>query len=235
MRRELEAAAYDYYTLLARGHRHRDRILALLAATYKLTAEEKAFLKRCIHPPTESKETLRKIIEPREAAGKTLIIDLPNQASPIKATLMETHHLVARCTDGLTRDSVLGATKPTPRDTTVYRILAEAIKRLNPHKTIIVIDSAIPHSGQTAAKIRQLIPWAITATSKKADTTIILRSRRGKNTVVASSDTVIARRVEKLLDLAALAITTIMRKEITDLRKILSSQHREWCQEQLGP
>ena len=235
MRRELAMAAYDYYTLLARGHRHRDRILALLAATYRLTTEEKAFLKRCIHTPTDSANTIKKIITPEEAHGKTLIIDLPNQASPIKAVLTRPNHIVAKCTDGLTRDSALGATRPTPRDTKVYKVIAEALKTIKPAKTIIIIDAAIPHSGETASTIRRMIPNAITATSRRADTTIILRAARSNDTVVASSDIVIARRTKRLLDLSALAIENIMGRKITDLRRILISQHAEWCSKGMGP
>ena len=231
MLKHLAAAAYELYFLLARNYPSQSAI-RLVAAKHGLTRKQQAFLLRCIQPPHKAAKIREKLVALSNVVGKIFVVDYYNQATTIIAALNpDIDTIVVRCLDGLTRDNSLGRHVPKPQNLLTdiaTRLLIYVISMLRPRKTIFVLDSRIPRSGQLASQIRKTMNNIIVATSRYADKTIILLAKR-YNAVVASSDIVILEQVNQILDLAGYIVEQVLGIKVNNITQTILQQHYTWC------
>ena len=222
-------ALYQLYFLLA-NHYPRPAALNLVASRHTLTRPQRILLSRCIHPPSINKATRNKLVKPDRIKDSCLAVDTINQLATIYAAL--TGDNAYRCSDGLTRDALLGAARQVIRHREpLAAITAPILAALRPAKLILVIDSQPSRSAQLAKTLtnaaRSEAINAETILTPRADTELIKLSTR---CIIASSDTVIAQKATKLFDLALHAITTLgAARAITDITQKLATEHQKWC------
>ncbi|WP_297501032.1 DUF434 domain-containing protein, partial [Thermococcus sp.] len=96
----LTEAYLDLKYLLNRGYRKKNA-LSFVANHYRLTAEERHLLARCVFPDSWMEEVRRKLLKPGELKGKTLAIDGFNVLITLESLLGGRAIL---CEDGLVRD-----------------------------------------------------------------------------------------------------------------------------------
>jgi hypothetical protein len=171
-----------------------------------------------------------KIIGPNEARGACIAVDIYNQFSTIYAAL--TGEQVYRCSDGLLRDALLGATgNVTQHREGLAEIAAAGIAALKPQKVYAIIDSQPSRSALLAQTVHNAFTRhgvsAETMLEKKADKKLV---ELGRDCIVATSDIVIVERVTKILDLAYyITLLAGAEKAVTDITLLLDAHHRQWC------
>jgi hypothetical protein len=222
-------AFYDLHYLLARGY-PRSRALELVAARHGLSRRQRLLLGRCVHPPLLNRKIRAKILEPNAAEGSCIAVDAYNQLATIYAAL--SGETIYRCTDGLLRDSLLGATGLVTRHAQqLAEIMAASLRSLNPSHVVFVVDAQPSHSGRLAGSLRS----AATSYGLSAETILARKADRetlsqAQACLVASSDIVIAKKARRLIDLAAHTVSlTGTWRTITDITPIIERAHREWC------
>ena len=231
MLKHIMAAAYELYFLLARNYPPQSAI-KLVAAKHGLTRKQQAFLLRCIQSPHKALKIREKLVNPQNVVDRILVVDYYNQATTVIAALNpDIDTIVVKCLDGITRDNSLGRHVPKPQSMLTdiaTRLLLYSISTLKPKKTIFVLDSRVPKSGQLASQIRKTTSNIIVATSRYADKTIILLAKR-YNAIVASSDIVILERVNQILDLAGYIVEQILGIKVNNITQTILQQHYTWC------
>ncbi len=220
-------AFYDVFFLLSRGY-PRSHALSLVAARHHLSRPERILIGRCVHGAEESR-TVRSKLSPC-CRNRCLVVDVFNQLATIYAAL--SGHRVYRCSDGLTRDALLGATGLVVRHAqTLADLASAAVASLAPRHVYLVVDSQPSRSAVLASALREAhtrrgLPAAVLL-EKKADRRVI---ELGRTCVAATSDIVVARRVTALLDLAGYAIRLFgLDRAVTDITRLLSRHHSSWC------
>ena len=226
-------AFYDLYYLLARGY-PRQAALALIHSKHGLSREALILLSRCIHPPEINKEIIRKRQEPGKIRGNCLVIDGFNQLTTIYAAMIQAPLYI--CSDTMLRDSLLAGPRLVIENIEkLAPVLAQALQRLEPRETIIVLDSQPSHSGETAAYLRRTLGVETVAT-RNADKRII-EEAQGRNCVAATSDIAITLKAPRIFDLAYYTVTNIIKgaARINNIPHLLLEQHHRWCRNQAGP
>lgn len=231
MLKHIAAAAYELYFLLARNYPSQPAI-KLVAAKHGLAHRQQVFLLRCVQAPSKAIKIREKLVDPQNIDGRILVVDYYNQATTIIAALSpDIDTMVIKCLDGLTRDNSLGKHIPKPQNPLtdmVTQLLTHTISMLKPRKTIFILDSRVPKSGQLASQLRKNKNNIIVATSRYADKTIILLAKR-YNAIVASSDIVILERVNQILDLAGYIVERILGIKVNNITQTILQQHYTWC------
>lgn len=222
-------AFYELYFLLARGY-PRTRALELVAARHGLTRRQRILLNRCTHPPHVNAETRRKL-KPLSQARR-LAVDAYNQLATIYAAL--TGNPVYRCTDHVTRDSLLGASRHVTRHAEQLAVITAAtLAAHNVEQVVFVVDAQPSHSAHLAKKLREAAAsYNIDAEARlerSADNAVTQLATEGYT--AATSDTVVLQRTTEAADLAAAAIALAgLARAVTNIPRLLERQHTRWCQ-----
>ncbi len=217
-------AFYEYRFLLARGYTP-EAALEALRRRHSLGRRQLILLRRCIHPPELDQRVRSRLLTPRALRGERLAVDGFNQLATVYAGL--TGHPVYRCSDGLTRDSMLSGPKPVVKHAEqLAKLLAAALKTLHLSEAVVVLDSQPSRSGEAAAAMRSHGVRA--RVSPRADTELLNLAHRGY--AVATSDVVIASRAAKLFDLAGYMLRLMgAGRAVTDIPRLLEREHEKWC------
>jgi hypothetical protein len=200
----LQEAATDFRHLLNRGY-PRKASLDLAGNRYQLTSDLRHLLHRGVFSDADSTSRARKRIPLRGIRDEDLAIDGYNVIITIEAGLSDRPLVLGD--DGFIRDisGLSGAFRQTERTEKAIRMVIDLLKRMKPRRTLFLFDAPISMSGQLAREIgdrlnREDLPGE--ARAVKVPEKIL----NGYPGVVATSDTAIIDRSEKVLDLAGVIL-----------------------------
>ncbi len=204
LRPELSEAIRDFYYLLERGYNRR-LVLDIVTSRYRLSRVERLLLYRSVFPSAVNDLRRRKLVkEDTLQKYSKLIVDGFNQISTVASALVGDVLVVS--TDGLVRDLAATNRRVTfcPLYVSSLYLLLRFAGMLFRGELLVVLDSQISWSKHFANTLRELCDiLSLKCTvllSNKADKTIIEQAQAG--IPVASSDSVVADRVDMLFDLA---------------------------------
>jgi hypothetical protein len=211
----LKEAIIDMRYLLNRGY-NRKTAADYITSRYKLSKEERAIIFRAVYPDEQAKSRLKKLINIEEVAGNTLLIDGFNNIITIENALRGA--ILIKCDDGLIRDISYTSRKfkMTQYTETAIMLIFETLRMCRAKESIFFFDEQISFSGEIASKIRQKMREegvnGDARTSKRNDTEII-----SKGGIIASSDSLIMERANKIFDLAGYIINSKFKERILDI------------------
>ncbi|NAY90280.1 MAG: hypothetical protein GU347_06175 [Desulfurococcales archaeon] len=219
-------AAKTYRAMLDMGLLPQHALQAVESIT-PLTSIERQLLLRCISSRLESEDNFKKIVDLREAYGKSLAIDLFNVAITI-AEAFEGYPIF-RCTDGLTRDlaASYGRSKKDPSSLMeAVKAVAETLVVYPPKRIVLVADRQISFSGERIAEaegVLSSVSQVEARLSDTADSELIRLSSEG--TIISSSDVVIVKKSRSILDLPKHVFVNrrIYGKNVIDMNYIIAS------------
>jgi hypothetical protein len=211
----LKEAIIDMRYLLNRGY-NRKTAADYVTSRYKLSKEERAIIFRAVYPDEQAKSRLKKLINIEEVAGNTLLIDGFNNIITIENAVRGA--ILIKCDDGLIRDISYTSRKfkMTPYTEPAIMMMFEILKICKAKESIFFFDEQISFSGEIASKIRQKMREeginGDAKTSKRNDTEII-----SKDGIIASSDSLIMERANKIFDLAGYIVNSKFKEKILDI------------------
>ena len=225
----LQKAAKDFRYLLDRGY-PRKASLELVGNRYDLPFDERHLLHRGVFSDADSESRRKKIIFIKAIRNKDLAIDGHNVLITVEAGLSGRPLILAD--DAFIRDisGLSGSFKKTEVTEEAIRLIMRFLKKWKPRHTVFLFDAPISKSGILAQEVRVLLkqeglPGDALAV-KVPEKTLI-----GFQGVVATSDTAIIDRSEKVIDLAGDIIgTTIGSVSLLKLKRgRLIKRRRIWA------
>jgi len=206
--KNLQKAAEDFRHLLNRGY-PRKATLEIVGNRYGLTFDERHLLHRGVFSDADSESRRSKIVSIKAIQGKDLAIDGHNVLITVEAGLSGRPLILAD--DGFVRDisGLSGSFKKTVVTEKALQVIVTFLKNWRPRHVLFLFDAPISKSGILAQELRDLLkkeglPGDALA-MKVPEKTLI-----GFQGLVATSDTAIIDRSEKVIDLAG----NIIRKKI---------------------
>ncbi len=203
---DLQKAAEDFRYLLNRGY-PRKATLEIVGNRYGLTFDERHLLHRGVFSDLDSESRRRKIISSKTIQGKDLAIDGHNVMITVEAGLSGRPLILAD--DGFVRDisGLSGSFRKTARTEKALQVIVTFLKKWRPRHVLFLFDAPLSKSGILAQELRVLLekeglPGDALAI-KVPEKTLI-----GFEGVIATSDTAIIDRSEKVIDLAGNIIRT---------------------------
>jgi len=202
----LQKAAEDFRYLLNRGY-PRKATLEIVGNRYGLTFDERHLLHRGVFSDADSESRRKKIVPIIAIRNKDLAIDGHNVLITIEAGILGRPLILAD--DGFVRDisGLSGSFKKTAVTEKALQVIVTFLKKWNLRNTLFLFDAPISKSGILAQGLRALLkkeglPGDALAV-KVPEKTLI-----GFQGVVATSDTAIIDRSERVIDLAGDIIRT---------------------------
>jgi hypothetical protein len=204
--KDLQKAAKDFRYLLNRGY-PRKAALELVGNRYGLTFDERHLLHRGVFSEIDSEARQERIVSPEAINNKDLAVDGHNVLITVEAGLSGRPLILAD--DGFVRDisGLSGSFKKTEVTEKALQWIVALLKKWGPRHTLFLFDAPISKSGILAKELRTLLkkenlPGDALA-MKVPEKTLI-----GFQGVIATSDTAIIDRSEKVIDLAGDIIRT---------------------------
>jgi hypothetical protein len=194
----LMSAREDLKYLLNRGYRKK-AALQFVANHHRLPLGGRHLLARCVFSDAWIEEVRRKLLEPKELAGKTLAVDGFNVLITLES-LMDGKAIL--CEDGLVRDlKYQGRYRLNGRTPEVIEKVVKSLSELKVGETIFFYGKNVPKSGEikkiTETKLKEFgVPGEVRLV-KSPD--FELKSFEN----VATADTAIIETVKGIFDLAA--------------------------------
>ena len=202
---KLREAAYDLRFLLNRDYRKKGA-LQFVANKYLLNKDERNYLARSIFPDLISKERQEKIIDISKIEGQLLLVDGYNVLITVESLYHEDYDSIVLCDDGVIRDlnAVFGKYKlNNATEMAINKILA-LVNSYGPSFTCFFFDSPVSFSGKLAGLTKKIMGeynvHGNVCLSKTVDTEI-MRLSNLKNGIVATGDSVIIDKVDRVLDI----------------------------------
>jgi len=198
--KDLQKASENFRYLLNRGY-PRKASLELVGNRYELTFDHRHLLHRGVFPDSDSESRRKKIISIKEVQNKDLAIDGHNVLITIEAGLSGRPLILAD--DGFVRDisGLSGSFKKTEMTEKVLQWIVAFLKKWRPRHTLFLFDAPISKSGILAQELRALLKKESLpgdALAMKVPEKILI----GFQGVIATSDTAIIDRSDKVIDLA---------------------------------
>ncbi len=197
----------------------------LVGNRYSLNHEERMILYRGVFDFKSSEKRKKKLIDPDKIRIDKLIIDGYNVLITLESYL--SGKIVFRSLDGYVRDIsgmygeyILG--NLTKRST---GLLVDFIKRESFTQGIVIyLDYPVSKSGELASYLRNSFKTKYMDVAvdvvKCPDETVVHENQHSSHSAVATSDTVIIDRVERVIDIPDYMLCTVLKKAILDLRDI---------------
>ena len=203
--KNLQKASEDFRYLLNRAY-SRKAALELIGNRYQLTADQRHLLHRGVFSDVDSKERQKKKISPNQIRGYDLVIDGHNVLITIEAGLSGRPLVLGD--DGFIRDisGVSGNFQKTEMTVQALQLLLNFLKRVKPRQILFLFDSPISRSGELALEVRgrmqkENLPGD--AMTVRVPEKILI----GFPGTVATSDTAIIDRSDKVVDLAGTVLS----------------------------
>ena len=203
---DIQEARQDFRYLLNRQY-PRKAALELVGNRYQLSIDERHILHRGVFSVFDSKSRSEKKIPAGRMKNRDLAIDGYNVLITIEAGLSGTPLILAD--DGFTRDTsgLSGNFRKTARTDKALKLILDDLKRVKPRRVLFLFDAPISKSGELAEVVRgQLHEAGLPgdALAVKVPENILI----GFPGIVATSDTAIINRSEKVIDLAGHVLRT---------------------------
>jgi len=202
----LQKAGVDFRYLLNRGY-PRKATLEIVGNRYGLTYDERHLLHRGVFSDADSESRRSKIVPIKAIRGKDLAIDGHNVLITVEAGLSGRPLILAD--DGFVRDisGLSGSFKKTAVTDKALQAIVTFLRKWRPRHTLFLFDAPISKSGILAQELRALLKkeglLGDASAEKVPERTLI-----GFQGVVATSDTAIIDRSERVIDLAGDIIRT---------------------------
>ncbi len=202
----LENAAKDFRYLLNRGY-PRKATLEIVGNRYGLTFDERHLLHRGVFSDSDSEARNKKIIPIKTIRNNDLAIDGHNVLITVEAGLSGRPLILAD--DGFIRDisGLSGSFKKTATTEKALRVIVSFLKKWRPRHILFLFDAPISKSGILAQELRALLKKEGLPGEAQA-VTVPEKILIGFQGVIATSDTAIIDRSEKVIDLAGDIIRT---------------------------
>jgi hypothetical protein len=194
-------ACDEYRFLLSKGYPDK-AALKLVGDRHRLSRMERNCLFRGIVESATSDSRVRKIVRPDDVRGSNLGIDWYNALITVETYL--NGGVLFLADDGVTRDAaaVHGSWRRSAVTGPATAALVAAIGRLGTGRIDVFLDAPVAFSGELATELRGIIgagvPEAACEVSLAASADWPLKRYPG---IVASSDSVVLDRAEKVFDL----------------------------------
>jgi hypothetical protein len=203
---DLQKAAEDFRHLLNRGY-PRKGSLELVGNRYDLSFDERHLLHRGVYSDGDSEVRQKKIISPKGIKNKDLAVDGHNVLITIEAGLSGRPLILAD--DGFVRDisGLSGNYRKTGVTEKAIALIIQFLNEWGPRNTLFLFDAPISKSGILAKELRVLLKKKDLpgdAIAVKVPEKILI----GFPGVVATSDTAVIDRCDKVTDLAGNIIRT---------------------------
>ena len=202
---KLQEAAYDLRFLLNRSYRKKGA-LQFVANKYLLNKDERNYLARSICSDLISKERKEKIIDISQIEGRFLLVDGYNVLITVESLYNEDYDSIVLCDDGIIRDlnAVFGKYKLTNVTEMALNKILALISSYGPSCTCFFFDSPVSFSGKLANITKKImeeynVPGNV-CLSKMVDTEI-MRLSNLKKCIVATGDSVIIDKVDRVVDI----------------------------------
>jgi len=204
--------AEDLRYLLGRGY-PRKNSLELIGNRYSLRKDQRDLLHRGVFSPEDAARRREKLLQVEGVEGSYLAVDGYNVLITVEAALCQKSLVVAD--DGFIRDISGVSSAYKMRDVTVRTIdlIMEILNRSRPRRVVFLFDSPISKSGRLAGYVADRLREAGLAGEARA-VKVPERILIGYDGVVATSDTAIIDRVEKVVDLAGYIIRNRVPKPV---------------------
>jgi hypothetical protein len=217
IKRALWDAAEDLRYFLNRGY-PKEGSLQLVGNRYALTQELRHLLRRGISPAHVAEERKRKKVSVKHIRGKGIAIDGYNVLITLESALKEKTILLAD--DGFIRDisGVSGGYRESAETAEALRLVTDFLHASGPEESLFFFDSPISGSGDLAAHIRALL----NERGIRGDALAVKvpeRIMEGYEGIIASSDTALIDKAQKVFDLAGYLITDTLHLAYIDLTK----------------
>lgn len=190
--------------LLGRGYA-RPSVVRFVGDKHTLNKSQRLLLYRCVYPPQASKCHLGKAVSPEYVHGNPLTVDGYNVLLTLSSAIEG--RPIYLCDDGFVRDisARRRSLSPSKLSGRLGPIIS-ALEQLMPSHVTFIYDKQVSRSGELANKtIRAFgatqIPIAA-KTSGKADSEAI-----NSGEILATSDSVIIEKANRVFDLAGYVIT----------------------------
>ncbi len=198
--KNLQEASEDFRYLLNRAY-SRKAALELVGNRYQLTSDQRHLLHRGVFSDVDSASREKKKIPLRQIRGEDLVIDGYNVLITIEAGLSGRPLVLGD--DGFLRD-ISGLSRnftKTGKTEAALQLLLKMLKKVGPHHTLFLFDSPMSRSGELAQEVRDRmkkvnLPGDALAVRVPEKILIGFPGR------VATSDTAIIDRSQKVVDLA---------------------------------
>lgn len=216
--KDLYEAADDFRFLLNRKY-PRKAALEIVGNRYGLTFDERHLLHRGVFSDGDSELRRKKKIPIERIRNKDLAIDGHNVLITIEAGLTGRPLILGE--DGFVRDisGLSGNFKRTRETEKAFQLILEVIQRVKPRRTLFLFDAPISMSGQLAMEVRNRLKRENLpgdAMALKVPEKILI----GFSGVVATSDTAIIDRSDRVIDLAGYILKkTVNLKTFLRLKK----------------
>lgn len=217
----LREAVLDAFWMLERGYR-REIVRDIVGDKYNLDKRLRSLIYRCVHTSEWISMIKNKFVEPSRLRGRCLAVDFLNVLGTVLSAM--SGGLLVKSLDGFVRDlSELHASILKQRD--AYKattIILRETASLSPSMVIFLLEANVSYSGEFSEFIRkELERFQINGTaltSRSVDSELVKTGH-----VVATSDAPVMARVNKLIDLARLALLSIKNTNycLIDLQKLI--------------
>lgn len=202
---KLQEAAYDLRFLLDRSYRKKGA-LQFVANKYVLNKRERNYLARSVFTSLKSKERREKIIDISKIRDQFLLVDGYNVLITVESMYNGNNDSIILCDDMIIRDlnAVFGKYKFSEFTEKALDSILVLINLYGPFYVNFFFDSPVSFSGKLAFLTKKVMnDYNIkgdVVLSKNVDTEIIRLSRMKKG-IVATSDSVIIDKVDKIVDI----------------------------------
>jgi len=214
----LAEAITDFRYLLSRGY-HREGALKFVGDRYQLSRQQRLLLYRAIYDKRTADIHRGKLLPPSAVRGRRLAIDGYNVLITIESIFRG--RLVILCDDGFVRDisAVHGRHKPTDTTTQALRALLGLLLELKPRYTVFSYDAQVSFSGELAAQTRKLLQeYGLAGEAHAVKQADLFTLQHGE--VISSSDAVLIRKANKLVDLAGEIARRSLKEKLPTTKQI---------------
>lgn len=202
---KLQEAAYDLRFLLNRSYRKKGA-LQFIANKYVLNKDERNYLARSVFSELKSKERQEKIIDISGIKDQFLLVDGYNVLITVESLYNEEYDSIILCDDGIIRDLnvVFGKYKLSDATERALNNILAVISSYSPSYLCLFFDSPVSFSGMLSGLTKKVMEeynlQGNVCLSKMVDTEIIRLSKL-RNGIVATSDSVIIDKVDRVVDI----------------------------------
>jgi hypothetical protein len=206
----LQKGAEDFRYLLSRGY-PREQSLTLVGNRYGLRKDRRELLLRGVFCPIDASRRRDKLQGMEGIRGADLAVDGHNVLITIEAALRQKPLIVAD--DGLVRDisGVSSTYKMTDVTLKTVDLIMEMLRDFPPRKVTFLFDAPISKSGRLASYVADCLKAAGLAGGAHA-VKVPEKTLIGYAGTVATSDSAIIDRVEKVVDLAGYVVRSRISK-----------------------